>query len=67
MKSLRIRIGVNLVMAHPDAVVDMARHAEACGYDSEWTANMLLFPFDTDFPDMEVTLRTRRDRTSWSP
>ena len=49
MEPLRIRIGVNLVMAHPDAVVDLARHAEACGYDSVWTGEHVALPLDTDF------------------
>jgi probable F420-dependent oxidoreductase len=36
-------------MAHPDAVVDLARHAEACGYDSVWTGEHVALSLDTDF------------------
>jgi probable F420-dependent oxidoreductase len=46
---LKIRIGVNLVMARPDAVVELARRAEACGYDSVWTGEHVALPVDTDF------------------
>jgi probable F420-dependent oxidoreductase len=49
LEPLGIRIGVNLVMAHPDAVVGMARHAEACGYDSVWTGEHVALSLDTDF------------------
>jgi probable F420-dependent oxidoreductase len=42
-------VGVNLVMARPDAVVHLARSAEACGYDSVWSGEHVALDLDTDF------------------
>jgi probable F420-dependent oxidoreductase len=49
MNAPRVRVGINLVMARPDAAVHLAQCAEACGYDSVWSGEHVALNLDTDF------------------